>query len=93
MCEGQGREGAWRVQAPMCVLACPQVLRNDRQGEGRRVKVRIKDLEIKKEQQRMRQKQTEKRLRYTETKKHRLRTERKAKIVRNTDWRQKNTRK
>ena len=77
----------------MCVLACPQVLRNDRQGEGRRVKARIKDLEIKKEQQRMRQKETEKRLRYTETKKHRLRTERKAKIVRNTDWRQKNTRK
>ena len=66
----------------MCVLACPKVLRNDRQGEGRRVKVRIKDLGIKKEQQRMRQKETEKRLRYTETKKHRLRTERKAKTVR-----------
>ena len=48
----------------MCVLACPKVLRNDRQGEGRRVKVRIKDLGIKKEQQRMRQKETEKRLRY-----------------------------
>lgn len=41
----------------------------------------------------MGQKETEKRLRYTETKKHRLRTERKAKIVRNRDWRQKNTRK
>lgn len=60
VCEGQRRESAWGYRR-LCVLACPQVLRNDRQGEGRRVKVRIKDLEIKKEKQRMRQKETKKR--------------------------------